>query len=71
MMWWQPHSAEDGIVRPAERPGWPGLQFEAALASPTRRSSRPLRRVVAWAGWERGQELVAGVGLLLRLRHPG
>ena len=47
----QPHSVEDGLVCPAERPGWnQSNQFEAALASPARRSTRPLRRVVAWAG---------------------
>jgi hypothetical protein len=59
------------MVCPAERPGWPQFQFEAALASPARGSSRPLRRVVAWAGRERERQLVAGVGLFLRLRHPG
>ena len=50
----QPHSVEDGVVCPAERPGWKqSNQFEAALASPARRSTRPLRRVVGWAGRER------------------
>jgi len=55
VVWWQAASfgwGRDRVLCGTARLD-PIIPFEAALASSARRSSRPLRRVVDWAGRER------------------